>query len=394
METNFLLVIYPELPPINGGMQVHGAEFIKFLVKKKINFIALTNEINLEKNQIDEIDEINGFTPIRLLKRNNFVRNLEIIEGICKSIKPTAVFSSHVAFKPACKNTKFVSRSAGNDILRPWLGPNNISYKKIKSLPIEEQRFLLAENRKWVLNAALECDVIVCNSSWTQSKLSELGIENTVVLSGGVDTNRFRPISDLLCEKKLLNIPENKKIATIAARHVLKKGIDTAIEAFDLLKDKNEFHLIIIGEGPETKNLESIRQELNLDNVSFFGELPHSILHNYLACSDVVLLPSRNIYDPRKFAYDIETMGRIACEASSCGVPVIGSNVGGIPSVVIEDVTGSLTKANCPDSLANSITSLFNNPKKVNDIKKLSREFALNHFCFTKVNEKTLNYIL
>jgi len=390
-----LLVVWPEFPPSTGGMQVHGVEFAKFLFANNIQFFVVTNEPSCEEEEIEsrEIDQILGFSPLRVLPRNDFTASMKALEQICKELAPRAVFSSQVSYAPAFRNIKkVVCRSAGNDLLRPWVGPYNIAYEVMRKLPFEEQRHRLEENRRWVCRASKKCALILCNSKWTAQKLEALNINNTFVLLGGVNVDEFQPIERLQV-REAFGWSLTSKIALIAARHVLKKGIDLAIEAISLLKDF-DCQLVILGSGPETNNLRGLCYELDVvSNVKFIGNVPHSLLPRYIAASDVVLAPSRNVYDPRKFAIDYETMGRILCEAAACGVPTIASNVAGIPEIIKDGETGILVKPNDPTSLADAILKVLFDEVFYKEAAFQSRIWAMENLSFDLVNKKTLQWI-
>ena len=81
---------------------------------------------------------------------------------------------------------------------------------------------------------------------------------------------------------------------------------------------------------------------LNLNNyINFVGIQQHPNLSKYFQACDVFIQPSINAKMENNFV-DVETMGRSFIEASACKKPVIGSNLGGIPDVVINGETGIL----------------------------------------------------
>jgi phosphatidyl-myo-inositol dimannoside synthase len=68
----------------------------------------------------------------------------------------------------------------------------------------------------------------------------------------------------------------------------------------------------------------------------------HSHIHKYYWSCDLFVLASRTCYNRRTGTKDVETMGRVLCEANAAGIPIIASNSGGIPSVVDHEVNGLL----------------------------------------------------
>src|SRR5690606_29626245 len=107
--------------------------------------------------------------------------------------------------------------------------------------------------------------------------------------------------------------------------------------------------LLMIGDGPERPNIERICREMGLcHEIRFLGK--QDAISEILAISDVFILPSAN-----------ESFGLAALEAMACKVPVVSSNVGGIPEVNIHGVTGFLSKVgDIADMTANTLRLLQN----------------------------------
>ncbi len=390
-----ILIVWPEYPPAYGGIQVHGVEFARYLHRNKVPFLIVTKQPSSPGTAAEsrEIDSLNGFSALRVLSGDDFQRDLGTLQSLATALNPSVVFSSQVAYAPAFEGTsKFVCRSAGNDILRPWIGPHDISSKLLREKTFEEQRRCLEENRKWVRSAARKCHMIICNSKWTEDRLRELGIEELCTITGGVRTDLFRPV-DKVKVRAALNWDRDATVALIVARHVLKKGIDIAIEAIDRLRDRN-VKLMIVGDGPEKDNLRSLSHELDVtEQVTFLGVLPHAVLPRYVAAADMLLMPSRSIYDPIRFAIDHETMGRTICEAAACEVPVVASRSGGIPSVVRDGETGLLVPPNNVAALAEAIVELAESPARASKMGKSARLWAEESLSFEVVSRQILEVL-
>ncbi len=102
--------------------------------------------------------------------------------------------------------------------------------------------------------------------------------------------------------------------------------------------------LIIIGEGNEKKKLNNLVQSLNLkDNIIFLGQISQDSVKEWLQKSKLFILPSIE-----------EGQGVVLVEALACGTPCIGSNVGGIPDVINDDV-GTLVPPKNPKALSEAI---------------------------------------
>jgi len=137
-------------------------------------------------------------------------------------------------------------------------------------------------------------------------------------------------------------------------RLVKRKGAEYLLKAFKHLEARIPVELMIVGDGPERKNLEMLVHDLNLRNVTFYGFIPQSHLKSFYQRASVFVLPA--ITDPTG---DTEGLGVVLLEAMSCGVPVIASCVGGIPDIITDGKTGLLVEEKNSIQLAEAIKALL-----------------------------------
>ncbi len=134
-----------------------------------------------------------------------------------------------------------------------------------------------------------------------------------------------------------------------------EKGVDVLLHALALIRDhhQSEIKSIIAGDGPQRARLEDLARELNLSRVSFVGFVPNGpeLVRLYQE-ADVLVVPSR-----------AEAFGAVIAEGMACGLPVIASNVGGIPGIVKHGINGLLVPPNSPEQLAGAILNVVNNPE-------------------------------
>jgi L-malate glycosyltransferase len=115
------------------------------------------------------------------------------------------------------------------------------------------------------------------------------------------------------------------------------KRVDVALEVFRAIRRRVRARFVLVGDGPERADIERRVQEYGLaDEVHFAGE-QHDLIA-YLSIADLFLLPSAQ-----------ESFGLAALEAIACEVPVVASNVGGLPEIIDDGVTGFLCN---PDDVA------------------------------------------
>jgi len=128
-------------------------------------------------------------------------------------------------------------------------------------------------------------------------------------------------------------------------------GIDTLIRSFALVRDMcpdQRVTLSIAGDGPEAEALKRLCEELHVDrDVRFLGRLPHREVPGFLQGLDIFVCVSRR-----------ESFGVAALEASACGRPVVASEAGGLPEVVLHGRTGLIVPIDSPQATAASVAGL------------------------------------
>ena len=136
-------------------------------------------------------------------------------------------------------------------------------------------------------------------------------------------------------------------------RLVVEKGFDVALSAFTTVLERfPDARLVIVGEGPERKNLATRAAELRLGNtVEFVGAVPVEEVPHWISEAAVVLIPSR-----------LEGFGLVALEAALLGRPVVATRVGGILEVVSHEQTGLLVEKDDSNGIANAVRSLLEDP--------------------------------
>jgi len=174
----------------------------------------------------------------------------------------------------------------------------------------------------------------------------------------GINLNYFKktPLKKLKQKLKLKG-----KVIGFIGRLVVDKGIDTLMKAVSLL-DK-EYTLVIIGRGPEKKNLVAYAKKLGiLDNIRFIDTVEYSSIPQYMSTFDVFVLPSRSMPKWK------EQFGHVIIEAMACEIPVIGSDSGEIPHVIAK--AGLVFKENNYEELKDKLQTSFKSNIKKSLIKK------------------------
>jgi glycosyltransferase involved in cell wall biosynthesis len=160
-----------------------------------------------------------------------------------------------------------------------------------------------------------------------------------------------------------LGVPLDRTVLLQLGRMVPRKGVDDVIRAVGHLRRDHGLDplLMIVGGNsdapdpvatPEIGRLLAIAEREGVQaNVRFFGRRPREVLHRYYAAADVFV--TTPWYEP---------FGITPVEAMACGVPVVGSRVGGIQHTVQDGRTGFLVEPKDPPALARRIAQLTSDP--------------------------------
>jgi glycosyltransferase involved in cell wall biosynthesis len=147
--------------------------------------------------------------------------------------------------------------------------------------------------------------------------------------------------------------PRPNVVVGAVARLSPEKGLEHLLRATALLRDQGTtIDVVLAGGGPSRPMLEGLTGELNLhERVTFAGDTPHERVPEMLASFDIFAMPST-----------WEGFGVSALEASAMELPVVGSNIHGIPDVVVDGETGMLVPPADPTRLAAAIARLAGDP--------------------------------
>lgn len=221
----------------------------------------------------------------------------------------------------------------------------------------------------------------ITNSSATRNSCLENGLEKRKIdiIPFGVDVNFYRPLE----ANKNENIFQVLSVGYLIER----KGFEYLIKAIqEVLKKHVNVRLTIVGSGPLEKMLKYLIKKLELkDNVKIMKNISDEELLHLYNFSDLFVLPS--IVDSQG---NTEGLGVVLLEAMACGLPVIGSDVGGIPDIIQDNETGLLVTQKESLELSGAILNLIEN-------ENLRKKLAINgynrvrwKFSWEKIAEKYL----
>lgn len=240
---------------------------------------------------------------------------------------------------------------------------------------------------KWLNSKVIEhSDVCTANSKATARMAGNISKRrNILVIPMGVNPSFFSTDRKYSDEKTRLE--SNEKRILCVGRLIDLKGIDYLIRAFPrVLKKYPEAKLIIVGSGPLKDDLLTLSRCLHLGSkVIFIDKVPQKELPRmYLSASLFVL---SSIVNEKG---ETEGLGVVLLEAMACGLPVIGSNVGGIPDIIKDGETGLLFKQKDPDDLAEKMIKLLSDEKLRDKVVENGLNLVKQNFSWEVISDKFL----
>jgi len=176
------------------------------------------------------------------------------------------------------------------------------------------------------------------------------------VVPNFIDGKKYRT-SYTDCQRSLM-AEDHEKIVTHISNFRKVKRIPDVVEIFYRIQQKIPAKLIMVGEGPERANAESLCRKLGIsEKVIFLGN--SNEIDRILCFSDLFLLPSES-----------ESFGLAALEAMINKVPVISSNTGGIPEVNEEGITGFLSDVGDVEDMAKNALKILGDEKILEKFKE------------------------
>ncbi len=379
-----ILMVLTEFPPRIGGMQTHADQLSRRLAAEGLAIEVLTYQPGdpEEDQAARNLDGSYPFPVRRCLSRLGFWHNLETLQGVARGFRPDLIYASTVFYGllGAEVGVPMVARSVGNDILRPWIAyPFRLGSGWLGQPWLERRLFNWFKNYRWPEWVEILCRRrrlsilegsarrharVLANSTFTADLLRALDLADTQieVLPGGVDAQAFAPRDGGQARfRRDLGLPLDGPVFLSACRFVPKKGLEILLHAFrEVCRRLSGAHLAVAGDGPFRTSCQALARSLGLEaRTTFAGKVPHSAMPPWFWAADAFVLASReHVHHPTGLR-DVETMGRVLCEANAAGVPLVATRSGGIPGVVRDGHNGLLVPPNDPSALGSAMCRLL-----------------------------------
>jgi N-acetyl-alpha-D-glucosaminyl L-malate synthase BshA len=223
----------------------------------------------------------------------------------------------------------------------------------------------------WSIN---ESDGVTAVSSYLrQETYDHFAVNNGIeVIPNFIDSDRFKRQNKEHFKQALC--PNGEKVICHVSNFRPVKNAQQVVEVFHRLRDDDlPVKLLLVGDGPDRVPAERKARELGVyDDVRFLGK--QDPVEEILSIADIFLMPSGS-----------ETFGLAALEAMACNVPVVASNVGGLPELVVDGETGFLCELDDIDAFTDRCRRLLTDAKLQRDMADAARARAEDTFDISEI---------
>jgi len=244
---------------------------------------------------------------------------------------------------------------------RPWV-ISTVHSSRIRSAEDQEEmrRLTPAINHLIVVSNAIDRKVV--DEGRTEAPRS--------LIYNGVDLERYDHQEPCCTLREEYGMEPHSQIVGVVGRLELEKGHPTLLEAWPhVLRACPDAYLMVVGEGSRYDALQEIARELEIAHrVVFTGR--RDDIPAVTAAFDVAVLPSHR-----------EAQGLTILEAMALSRPVVASNVGGIPEMIQDGVTGLLVPPQDPPALATAIVRLLSDHQLADVLGRAGHDLVHDRFC-------------
>lgn len=335
---------------------IHTKKWVRGLSESGIEIFVFGID-SLKSDYYEQFDNVQCYSygiDVNSSAKSSYLKSKSELRRICAEFKPDIVHahyaSSYGLLGSFLKHKAYFISVWGSDIF-----------------DFPKDSFI----KKAIIKRNLRKAKVICSTSEVMARETNKYTKKAVhVVPFGVDIDHFKSTHK--------EVNSNQLVFGIVKTLEDKYGISFLIDAFDLLlkDDPSKKHsLLIVGGGSKEKELKAQVSKLGLDDqVEFTGSVKHEEVAEYFNKMDVVVIPS---------TLDSESFGVAAVEASACEKPVIVSNVGGLPEVIIENQTGLVAQPKNAVDLFEKMKVLVESPEKILEFGKAGRENVIEKYTWS-----------
>jgi len=321
-------------------------------------------------------------TDIPYYKINSFQRNVNIFKELLAGFEILSLFFQ---IKPDVIHANS-SKAGGIVGIAGWVYKLLIG-KNVKLIFTAHGWAINEDRPKWQIKliklfskiTSVFYNQIICVSEYDK----KIAIENKlapekklIAIHNGINIENINFLIKEEAQNKLIKKTSSLVIGTIA-EWTKNKGLIYLLKAIKKIKDK-KIDLILIGSGenPDKEKLVKFIEKNNLKNIHLIEFIPNAA--NYLKAFNIFVLPSLK-----------EGLPYTIIEAMIAEVPIIATNVGGIPEMIENNINGILIESKNSRILADKIIKLINSPETIQKLTQKSKQKAEKEFTLDQMILKT-----
>jgi len=211
--------------------------------------------------------------------------------------------------------------------------PFNRSYQGVKAIKLSIHRFIMRRTVQHFLSPSVSL------MEWVRKNF---GVNNVSLLPNFI-----------LSDHQPSSTPPKNDTLLFVGKLTEQKGVDVLLSAIAAIRPTIPgIKLKIIGDGPEEEKLKKLAANLQVsDLITFTGKLSNPSVMKEIDDAFCVVIPSKYV----------ENCSMVGIEAMSRGKVIIASNIGGLPDLVDDNISGFLVRPNDPEDLSKKIISIMQN---------------------------------
>jgi L-malate glycosyltransferase len=359
-------------PPFGGGTERQAERLAAYLVRQKVFAGVITRRLD----NSPQLETRDGVTIIRIREIGpGKFKSLSFIVGAVFNMVIHAnsfdVLHAHLAFAPAVA-ASITGRLLGKRVIVKF--GNSGNFGDVHELNRSWRgRLALAIIRRWA-------DAFIALTGEIEFEMlkAKLPPSRVIRMVNGVDTELFCPPIDKEAAKASIDMA-GKTLLLFTGRLTAQKALPNLLQALKQVSGVlSNVHLILVGDGEESKPLEMMAADLDINPfLTFFGRCDS--VQIYLNAADVFVLPSLS-----------EGLSNSLLEAMATGLPCVATRVGGSIDALAQGECGLLISPNNNQELVNAILYLVRDPKEMKRMGQLARQRAIDHFDLEVVGSKYL----
>jgi glycosyltransferase involved in cell wall biosynthesis len=345
-----IAILVEGLPPkIIGGTEVATDIIARHLTRRGHDVHVLTFlDSGLPKESAERGFHVHPLTSPKIHLLGTALHLVKMLV-VLKKINPSVIHAQNIHsglfgfWVKKCLGSPYIVHGQGSDVYLPWRFKRPIS--------------------RLVLTSA---DAVIALTEHMKREMQKTSNRSIHVIPTGVDPSRFEGVSKDHARDKL-HLGQEAKVIIYVGRLCPIKGLEYLIKAMRLIKDEeNDARLVLVGEGEERGHLEGLVSQLGLKEcTTFTGKVPNEAVPEHMAAGNVFVLPSLS-----------EGFPLVVLEAMAAGLPIVATNVGGIPEFIVNAENGFLVEPKDPEQIAEKVCLLLGDDELRRRISENNKEKA------------------